>query len=235
MKRSLAALLALLPTVAAAQGYEGAVVDLQYQKYDDGAGFEVDSLEGHLDAAWMFGTFGTQVGLVMGKEIDSSADIDFRQYHGLALHMTADVSDSLRLGAMVAADNQADGIYVYAAEALFLSGPLHVEGRIGDNLGSGDTFGLFEVKGTYAIGNTFSARAGVHYSDYGADGSYRVFSLGAGYKISEGAEIYADLSRHKNDFGPVIGEYRGSLVKLGVRFNLGSGSSDRIFSYQPLN
>lgn len=234
MKTPIAALLALFPTILAAQGYEGAVAGLQYQKYDDGAGFEVDSLEGHLDAAWKFGTFGTQVGLVIGKEIDSSDDIDLRQYSGLALHMTADVSDSLRLGAMVAADNQADGIYVYGVEALYLGGPLRVEGRFGDDLGSGSTFHLFEAKGAYALGSAFSARAGVHYGDYGADGFYRVFSLGAGYKISEGTEIYADLSRHKNDFGPVIGTYRGDLINLGVRFDLGGGG-DRLFSYQPLN
>jgi predicted porin len=232
MQKTLILALASLPTFAAAQGFEGAVADLQYQKYDDGAGFEVDSLEGHLDAAWGFGMMGAQVGLTLGKEIDSSADIDFRQYNGLTAHLTADVSDNLRLGAMVLADNAADGIALYAAEALYLAGPLRVEGRIGDSLDTED-FRIFEVKGSYAIGSALSARAGFHVSDYGADGDYRVFSLGAGYKVGDSMELYADLSRHKNDFG-AGGVYKGDLLSLGVRFNLG-GEGERLFSYQPLN
>ena len=234
MSKALILLLSTLPTLATAQGFEAAVADLQYQKYDDGDGFKVDSLEGHLDAAWAFGAFGTQVGLVLGKEIDSSDDIDLRQYNGLTLHLTADVSDSLRLGAMVAGDNQADGISVYAAEALYSAGPLRIEGRIGDNLGTNDTFSFYEARGSYAFGSALTARAGLHSADYGADGDYRVVSLGLGYKLGETTEVYADLSRHKNDFGPVIGAFSGSLINLGVRFDLG-GDGDRLFSYQPLN
>ena len=232
MQKSLIMIMATLPGLATAQGFEDAVADLQYQKYDDGAGFEVDSVEGYLDAAWGFGMFGAQVGLTLGKEIDSSADIDFNQYNGLTAHVTADLSDSLRLGAMVLADNQADGIALYAAEALYLAGPLRVEGRVGDSLDT-DDFRLLEVKGSYAIGNAFSARAGFHSSDYGADGDYRVFSLGAGYKVGDSMEVYADLSRHKNDFG-TGGVYKGDLLNLGVRFDLG-GDGERLFSYQPLN
>jgi predicted porin len=235
MSRLLIAALALFPAMAAAQGYEGAVVDLQYQKYDDGDGFELDRIEGTLDASWQLGRIGVQAGLVLGKEIDSSDDIDFQQYNGLALHLTTDVNDSVRLGAMIAADDNADGIYLYAAEALYLSGPLKLEGRIGDSFDNDNDYALAEVKGSYAIGDAFSVKAGMHYSDYGDDGYYRVFSLGAGYTVSPGTEVYAGVGTHANDLGAGSPTLNGSLVNLGVRFDLGGDGSDKVFSYQPLN
>lgn len=231
MKFPLTLVLATLPSFAAAQSFEGAVADLQYQKYDDGAGLSVDSLEGHLDAAWTFGRMGAQVGLTLGKEIDSSEDIDLRQYNGLTAHLTADVSDNLRLGVMALTDNNGSGISHYAAEALYLGGPIRIEGRLGDSLDT-DDYTLIEARGAYMFGSALSARAGFHHSDYGSDGTYRVMSLGAGYKLNDGIELYGDLSRHKNDFGG--GEvYRGDIVNLGVRFGLG-GDSSRLFTYQPL-
>lgn len=231
MQKTLILALASLPTIAAAQSFEGAVGDLQFQKYDAGPS-EVDSLEGYLDAAWGFGMMGAQVGLTLGKEIDSSDDIDFQQFNGLTAHVTADVSDSLRLGAMLTTNNQTSGIALYAAEALYLAGPLRVEGRLGDSLDSDDV-SLFEVKGSYGIGSAFSARGGYHYTDYGSgDGHYRVISLGAGYRLGDSMELYADLSRHKTDTG--ASEVSGDILNLGVRFDLG-GDGERLFSYQPLN
>jgi hypothetical protein len=232
MKTPLILILATLPSLAAAQGFEGAVTDLQYQKYDRGNGQKIDSLEGTLDAAWTFGTFGTQVGLSLGKEVDSSDDIDFQQYNGLAAHLTADVSDTLRLGAMALVDNRTSGVAFYAAEALYLGGPLRIEGRIGDSLETED-YSILEARGSYAFGPAFTARAGYHYTDQGAAGSYRVFSIGAGYQINDGLQVYADIGRHKTDLG-ASGSSTGDLFNLGVRFNLG-GDSGRMFSYQPLN
>lgn len=237
MQKPLALLLATLPlmslpALAEAQGFEGAAGELQYQHYDDGAGFTVDSVEGYLDAAWAFGRMGAQVGLTLGKEIDSSADIDFNQYSGLTAHLTADVSDSLRIGTMALIDNESDGIYFYAAEALYLNGPLRLEGRLGDSLTSDYDYTLVEAKASYAFGSAFTARAGFHNSDFGADGSYRVMTLGAGYKLNDSTELYADLSRHRNEFAG-IGTYNGDLIHLGVRFGLG-GDSSRLFTYQPL-
>ena len=223
--------LSAIPLAATAQGFEGAVVDLQFQRYDSGPS-DLNSLEGTLDAAWGFGTFGAQVGLVMGKKIDSSDDIDFGQYNGLALHATADVSDGFRLGAMLAADNRADEIYLYAAEALYIGGPLRVEGRIGDSFDNDEPFSLVEVKGDYAIGNALTARAGLHDRDFGAGGSYRVFSLGAGYAFSDTGQVYADIGHHKSNTATT--SESGSVVSLGVRFDLG-GDGERLFSYQPLN
>jgi hypothetical protein len=129
-------------------------------------------------------------------------------------------------------DNQTDGIALYAAEALYIGGPLRVEGRIGDSFDS-DNYSLFEVKGAYALGSALSARAGLHYSDYGSDGYYRVLTLGAGYSVTDTVEVYADVSRHTNDFG-ASGSVSGDLFNLGVRFDLG-GDGDRLFSYQALN
>ncbi|HLQ19462.1 MAG TPA: porin [Tabrizicola sp.] len=231
MKTPLILFLALSPSIAAAQSFEGAAAELQYQRYDDGAGFDVDSLEGYMDASWTFGLIGAQVGLTLGKEIDSSDDIDLRQYNGLAAHLTMDASDSLRLGVMALTDNRGSGVSHYAAEALYLAGPVRVEGRLGDSLDT-DDYTLFEARGSYAFGAALTARAGYHFSDYGTDGSYRVMSLGAGYQVNDGLEVYADLSRHKNDFGG--GEvYRGDIVNLGVRFGLG-GDPGKLFTYQPL-
>ena len=235
MSRLLTAALALFPAIASAQGYEGAVVDLQYQSYEDNSGYDYDSIEGTLDASWRFGGFGVQAGLALGKVINNSADIDFSQYNGLAVHLTTDVGDALRLGAMVAADNNSDGIYLYAAEALYLNGPLKVEGRIGDSLDNDNPYALAELQGSYGLGSAFSLKAGVHYSDYGDDGYYRVFSLGAGYKLSPGTEVYAGIGRHANDFGAGSPALNGSLVNLGVRFDLGGSGSDKMFTYQPLN
>ena len=71
MKILIVAALALVPVAASAQSYQGAVVDLQFQKYDDGAGFDVGSVEGQLDALWQpGGTFGVQLGLTLGKEVE---------------------------------------------------------------------------------------------------------------------------------------------------------------------
>ena len=146
MRTTAVLLFTLIPTLAAAQGFEGAVADLQYQKYDSGS-FELDSVEGHLDAAWSFGgPFGAQVGLTLGKEIDSSDDIDLQQYNGLAAHLTMDATDSLRLGVMALIDNKTPDVAFYAAEALYLAGPLRVEGRIGDSLDS-DDYNLLEARG----------------------------------------------------------------------------------------
>jgi len=231
MRYPLILLLSTLPVAAFAQGFEGVVVDLQYQKYDLRAGSGIDSLEGNLDAAWSFGTFGAQVGLTLGKEIDSSDDLDFGQYKGIALHGTADVSDSFRLGAMLAYDNRADDIYMYAVEALYLGGPLRVEGRVGDSRDNDDPFSLVEAKGSYAFGSAITARAGLHNSNYG-EGSYRVFSLGAGYSFGETAEVYADFGRHRTETSTTSDT--GNVISLGVRLNLG-GDGNRLFSYQPLN
>lgn len=217
-----------------AQGFEGAAAELQFQHYDNGEGFDVNSVEGNLDAAWSFGTIGAQVGLIFGKEVDSSADIDFRSYNGIAMHLTADVSDPLRLGVMVVADNFADGISLVAAEALYLDGPLRLEGRIGDSLDSDYDNRLVEAKGSYALGEAFKLRGGLFYGDYGDGVTYQVYTVGLGYDIAPGAEVYADLSRHNYDYGPGEGEDQGHLIKLGVRFNLG-GDGERLFSFQPLN
>ncbi|TAG12203.1 MAG: hypothetical protein EAZ40_16015 [Rhodobacterales bacterium] len=221
--------LSVMPSAILAQGFEGTVVDLQYQRYDLGAS-ELDSLEGRLDAAWAFGVIGAQVGLTIGKEIDSSEDIDFRSYNGLALHATADVSNSLRLGAMLAADSRRDEVYLYAAEALYMAGPLSVEGRIGDSLEDDEPFSLFEVKGGYSFG-ALSARAGLHQTSLGGGASYGVFSLGAGYAFSDTAEVYADIGRHSTDNGTTTN--RDNVINLGVRFDLG-GDSSRMFTYEPL-
>ncbi len=221
--------LSVMPHAVQAQGFEGTVVDLQYQRYEADQS-ELDSLEGRLDAAWAFGTFGAQVGLTIGKEIDSSDDIDFRSYNALALHATADVSDSLRLGAMLAADSQRDEVYLYAAEALYLAGPVRVEGRIGDSLEDDQPFSLFEVKGAYSFG-AISARAGLHQTSLGDGASYGVLSVGAGYAIGDTTEVYADIGRHETDNG--IATDRGNVINLGVRFDLG-GDSSRMFSYEPL-
>lgn len=232
MKTPLILVLATLPGLAAAQGFEGTVADLQFQKYDRGDGQKIDSLEGTLDAAWSFGTIGTQVGLSIGKEVDSSDDIDFDQYNGLALHVTADATDNLRLGAMALVDNQTSGVAFYAAEALYLGGPLRIEGRIGDSLETED-YSILEAKGAYSFGPALTARAGYHFTDQGAAGSYRVFSIGAGYQVNDGIQVYADIGRHKTDLG-ASGSTKDSVVDLGVRFNLG-GDSSRMFSFQPLN
>lgn len=232
MKFTLTLLLATLPSLALAQSFEGAVANLEYQKYEDNSGYDFDGLEGNLDAAWNFVRMGAQVGLTLGKDIDSSDDLNLRQYNGLAAHLTFDASDSLRLGLMALIDNQTSGVSHYAAEALYLSGPIRVEGRIGDTLDS-DDYTLLEARGSYAFGSAFSARAGYHLADIGADGSYRVLSLGAGYKVNNGTEVYADIGRHRNDFGG--GEvYRGDVLNLGVRFGLG-GNTDRMFSFQPFH
>lgn len=221
--------LSVMPQATLAQGFEGTVVDLQYQRYDLGAP-ELDSLEGRFDAAWAFGAIGAQVGLTIGKDVDNSGDINFRSYNGIALHATADVSDTLRLGAMLAADSVRDEVYVYAAEALYLGGPLRVEGRIGDSFEDDEPFSLIEAEGAYSFG-ALSARAGLHYTDLGAGSSYRVYSIGAGYAIGDTAEVYADIGRHKTDNGATVD--RGGIFNLGVRFDLG-GDSGRMFTYEAL-
>lgn len=231
MRYSLILILATLPVAATAQGFEGTVADLQFQKYDSGSS-DLNRLEGTLDASWLFGTFGTQVGLVIGKTIDSSSDIDFDQYNGIALHGTADVAEGFRIGAMLAADNRADEIYLYAAEALYVGGPVRVEGRIGDSLDNDEPFSLFELNGDYAFGNALSARARWHDSDFGDAGSYQVFSIGAGYAFSDTGQLYADLGHTETETGSA--SESGSVISLGVRFDLG-GDGERLFSYKPLN
>lgn len=235
MSRLLTAVLALSPVMVSAQAYEGAVVDLRYRKYEDNSGYDVNSIGGTLDASWMFGRVGVQAGLFLGKDIDSSDDIDLQHTSALTVHLTTDVSDSLRLGAMVSADGIADGTQVYAAEALYLGGPIRVEARLGDTFDNSAPYTLFEVMGSYAIGNALTARAGMHYADFDEAGYYGTLSLGAGYKISDQTEVYADFKRHKNDGGTLFSDARGSVISLGVRFDLGGSTSAKTFSYMPLN
>lgn len=234
MSRLLIAALALFPSIASAQAYEGAVVDLRYRYYQDNSGYDLSSLGGTLDASWMFGRIGLQAGLFLGKDVDSSDDIDLDQTNALALHLITDVSDSLRLGAMVSTDDVADGAEFYAAEALYFSGPLRVEGRLGDTFDNSTPYSLFELKGSYAIGNALTARAGMHYADFDDAGHYGTLSIGAGYKVSGQTEVYADIKRHTNDFGTAGGDFRGSVVNLGVRFDLGGATSSKAFSYMPM-
>ncbi len=236
MQKPLALLLSalslpILVSPAAAQGFEGAVGEFQYQHYDDGAGFTVDSVEGYLDAAWVFGRMGAQVGLSMGKGVDSSADIDLPQYRGLTGHLTYDASDNLRLGAMALIDNVSEDISFYAVEALYLSGPLRVEGRIGDSLDT-DDYSLVEARTSYALGSALTARAGFSVNDFGADSNYRVFTLGAAYKVSDQIELYGDVSRHRYEVAGGT-TFRGELFYIGVRINLG-GDDTRLFSYQTM-
>ncbi|WP_431299026.1 porin [Tabrizicola sp. BL-A-41-H6] len=235
MSRLLTAVLALSPVMASAQAYEGAVVDLRYRHYEDNSGFDMNTIGGTLDASWMFGRVGLQAGLFLGKDIDSSDDIDLEHTSALALHLTTDVSDSLRLGAMASADGIADGTEFFAAEALYLAGPVRVEARLGDTFDNSTPYTLFEVMGSYALGNALTARAGMHYADFDEGGHYGTLSLGAGYKVSGQTEIYADLKHHNNDGGSLYGDAHGSVINLGVRFDLGGSTSAKTFSYMPLN
>ena len=234
MSRLPIAALALFPSIASAQAYEGAVVDLRYQHYEDNSGYDVSSVGGTLDASWIFGRIGLQAGLSLGKEIDSTDDLDLEQTNSLALHLLTDVSDSLRLGAMVSTDDVADGAEFYAAEALYFSGPLRVEGRLGDTFDNSTPYTLLEVKGSYAIGSALTARAGMHYADFDDAGHYSTLSIGAGYKVSQQTEVYADIKHHNNDFGSSGDDYHGSVVNLGVRFDLGGSTSGKAFSYMPM-
>lgn len=232
MKSTLFALLTVLPLSATAQTFEGASVELQYQHYDDGDGFTVGTAEGYLDAAWNFGTFGTQIGLSYVGEIDSSVPFDYTQFRSIALHLTTDVSENLRLGAMIAANDAADGINLYAAEALYLDGPLRVEARLGDNFDDVDPYRLAEVLGSYDINEALNLRAGAVYMDFGNSGFYHVARLGLGYDIADRTEIYVDYARHGNNFGGGSPTYNGSLWYVGLNFDLGNKGSDRLFNYQ---
>ena len=235
MKTILSVALAVLPAAVSAQAYQGAAVELHFQKYETNNGFDLTSVEGNLDALWQLGgSLGVQAGLTLGKQIDSSDDIDLQQYNAVSLHLTADASDALRFGLLVSADNQADGIALVAGEALYLAGPLRVEGRLGDSFDKDFDYTLFEVNGSYAVTGPLAVRFGTSYSDFGDNGFYRVFTLGAGYTLGSGTEVYADLSRHTNDFGASDPQDTGSIVDIGVRFDLGAGDTGKAFRYQPL-
>ena len=91
------------------------------------------------------------------------------------------------------------------------------------------------MKGSFAIRSASSASAGLHYSDYDAHGFCRVFSLGAGYRISERTELHADAGRHTNSPGRSSLTVDGSLLNLGIRFDLGGSGHERLFTHQPLN
>ena len=173
-----------------------------------------------------------QVGLSLGKAVNSVDDIDLRHYHGAALHLTAEASDSLRFGAMVAADNAFDRVYLYAAEALYTSGPLRIEGRLGDSFDNDHPFSLFEVDGAFSFNGPLSLRLGTKFTDLGAAGNTSLFTVGAGYTLGNGTALHADYGRQSG--ASAVGD-GGSLLNLGVRFNLGAGSPDTAFRYQPLN
>jgi hypothetical protein len=96
MRIPLVLLLSTLPGAVMAQGFEGAVTELQFQHCDNGEGFDVNTVEGNLDAAWSFGTLGAQLGLIFAKEVDSSTDTDLRSQNGFAEHLTAEVSDPVQ-------------------------------------------------------------------------------------------------------------------------------------------
>jgi len=233
MLKTITLALALLPGAVAAQSFEGTVVDLQFQRYEDGSGAETNSIEGNLDASWQFGALGVQAGLALGKDVNDSGDISIDHYHGFALHLTADVSGNLRFGAMVAADNAFDRVYLYAAEAIYTNDALRVEGRLGDSFNNARPFTLFEVDSTLSTGGPLSLRLGTKFTDFGTGGNASQMTIGAGFTLGSGTNIYADYGRHSGTAG--AGDGNGSLINLGVRFNLGAGGTDKAFSYQPLN
>lgn len=234
-KFSLFTLLARLPLPATAQTFEGAAVDLQYQHYNDGLGLNVDTAEAYGDAAWDFGTVGAQIGLGYLSEVDSSVLLDFRQFPTATLHLTTDVSDKLRLGAMGASDLNDGGIYLYAAEGLYISGPLRVEARLGSSFDDNEPFTMAELFGSYALTGSLNLRAGLQNSDYGGAGFYHVARLGLGYYINDGTEIYADSARHGNTFGGGSPTYKGALWYVGARFDLGSKGDNRLLNFQSWN
>lgn len=235
MKSTALALLALLPLPAAAQTFEGATVELQYQHYDDGLGFTVGTAEAYADAAWTFGAVGAQIGLSYISEVDSSAVIDLQQIRMASLHLTTDVSDTLRLGALIAADADGEGVYLYAVEGLYLAGPLRVEARLGSSFDDSEPYQLAEVLGSYDVTDRLKLRAGAHYADFGDAGFYHVARLGLGYDVSDRTEVYVDSARHGNYFGGGSPTYTGSLWYVGARFDLGRKGDNRLFNFQTWN
>lgn len=235
MKPTALSLLALFPLPAAAQSFEGANLELQYQHYDDGAGFTVGTAEAYANAGWSFGSFGTQIGLAYISEVDSSAAIDFLQFRSAALHLTMDASDQLRLGAMVAVDITEGVAYLYAIEGLYLSGPLRLEARLGDSFDDASPFALAEITGSYDLSGGFKLRGGALYNDYGTHGFYHVARLGVGYDVNPSTEVYVDYARHGNNFGGGGPTSNGSLWHVGLKVDLGGTGDNRLFNYHIWN
>jgi len=224
---------ACVASSAAAQDLDGYTLGLQYQRYDDGDGFTVDTMELNGDVAVTFGSYGAQLGLAYAEEVDSSDPfLDFRHTSAATLHLFYDVNDQWRLGVMTGHDGFDDADYVLALEGIYLNGPIRIEGRIGTYVSNdGPDIDLYGIYGSYDLNDRIDLRGFYRYADYGPFGSYEVTSLGVGFDLTETWHAYVDYGLHTNDFGG--GDvYDGTLVSVGIEYRFGQ-QNDRLFTYTP--
>jgi len=135
---------------AQAQSFDGATIEINRQDYDDGNGFSVEQFEVYGDLAFSFGDFGVQLGLAYAEERGSSdPNLDFMDYNGIAAHLFYDVNEMWRIGLMLSDDSFDDADYGIALEAIYLNGPVRLEGRVGSYVAPDDPdIGLYSLYGT---------------------------------------------------------------------------------------
>lgn len=238
MIKSLLATAALLLSVLAAQAqtFEGATARFEYLHYDDGAGFTVSQVNAGADVAFRFaGGFGVQLGVNGMTEVASSDSfLPFQTIGGVAVHKFYDVSDTTRLGALVAYDTFNGGDWFLGLEATHVDGPWRFEARAGHYFSAVEPAWLVEGFGSYAVTDRFRLRGYLRNVDYGAGfGYYRLAGLGASVAVSDRIALYGDYALMWNDFGtPPV--YRGAVISAGLTIKLnGAGDSDRMFTYKP--
>jgi hypothetical protein len=217
--------------LAQAQGLEAVSTGIEYMRYDDGAGFTVDNAELSADVAYSFANgIGLQLGIGHLSEIGSSDPfLDFMHISEGEIHLTYDVNEELRLGLLASSDTESGNDVTLGGEALYTGERFRLEGRLAACI-DGD-YWVAEANSNLNLGHNLSLRNGLRWADFDDDGHYALASVGLGLAITDNVNVYADYSRHENDFGGGS-VYHGHLLTAGMKVNL-AGDNSRLFSYTP--
>mgnify|MGYP003636167994 FL=1 len=231
----LATAFSLLAAPLAAQGFEGAYLDFQYQIYNDGEGFTIDQAEAIAHASYGISpNFGVQITLGHAQDVASSdPGLEFRSTNLIALHTYYDIAPTTRVAALVAYDTYNDGDYLYALEAVHIAGDLRIEGRVGRFDSAFEPATLVDLMLSYSATPALDLRAALHNVNYDNGlGFYTVASLGLSYNVTQKIALYADYGFMTNNFGDPD-SYNGSLISAGVTIALGGPRNPMMFSYSP--
>ncbi|MBP1804270.1 hypothetical protein [Rubellimicrobium aerolatum] len=207
LRSALAALLALVPGLAAAQGFSGAEISAELLAFGDGLDLGEKEYRGALEFE-VWGGFGAAADL----SYHNSSGIGLGG-HNATLHGFYDRLGLATVGGYIARDTKDEsdiGLYGVEAATELMGGS--VQGALGGYGGDDGEGAMLSVAGRYGFGN-FAATGFAGGVSGDVEGSR--LALGGEYQLGMGPTLYAELGRRSEDDDPK------TYVAVGARLAIG--------------
>ena len=206
-----AMMVAASTTAAAAQGFNGAEVDINTSSYSGEGDGGVTTLQGSVE-------FGVTDRLAFALDAGSAVSRPGDGEAGTAtLHVVYDLSPMASLGAFSAADESDEVTFsTYGAEIGMGFGASSFEGFVGvGNIEDAVDITVLGVDGTFGIGSRYALTSSFAYLDSEADVQLSRLGLGAEARLGQASTLYLEVGQ--DDIEGETAEYVG----LGARFAFG--------------